>query len=270
MHPVILIPARMASTRLPNKPLAMIGDAPMIVHVWRRAVAAKLGDVVVACDGKDIADAIERAGGRAVITDPDLPSGSDRIYAALSQIDPYKKYDVVINLQGDMPTMNPDIIRKAAALLDNPAVDIGTLAAPIDNDRDKNDAAVVKVGISLPRRGRVGEGAGLGDAHYSPEQECPPPSHPPTGGGTATSFSRTASGAPPYYHHIGIYAYRRAALEKFVSLPPSPLELGEKLEQLRAMEAGMRIDVAIVDHAPIGVDTPETLEIARKLHEQKK
>lgn len=243
MHPIILIPARMASTRLPNKPLALVGDAPMIVQVWRRALAATSGDVVVACDGKDIFDAITNHGGKAILTDPDLPSGSDRIYAALSQIDPDKKYDVVINLQGDMPTMNPDIIRKAAALLDNPAVDIGTLAAAIDNDRDKNDTAVVKVGFRFQVSGFKGE---------------------------AGYFSRIPQGQPPYYHHIGIYAYRRSALEKFVSLPPSPLELKEKLEQLRAMEAGMRIDVAVVDEAPIGVDTPETLKIAREFYDKKK
>jgi 3-deoxy-manno-octulosonate cytidylyltransferase (CMP-KDO synthetase) len=232
MTSIILIPARMASTRLPHKPLVMIAGAPMIVQVWRRAVASGVGEVAVACDGNDIADAITKVGGQAVLTDPDLPSGSDRIYAALTQIDAEKNYDVVINLQGDMPTIDPHIIKKAAALLDNPAVDIGTLAAPIDHKRDLEDKAVVKV--KMDKEGR------------------------------AVSFSRTASGEPPYYHHIGIYAYRRTALEKFVSLPPSPLEQKEKLEQLRAMEAGMRIDVAIVDAAPIGVDTLETLEIARK------
>lgn len=232
MKPIILIPARMASTRLPNKPLVMIGGAPMIVQVWRRAVAAGLGDVVVACDGPEIAEVITKVGGQAILTDPDLPSGSDRIYAALTKIDPGKKYDVVVNLQGDMPTLDPIIIKKATALLENPKVDIGTLAAPIDNKRDVEDSAVVKVEMDKE--------------------------------GKALAFSRNAVGAPPYYHHIGLYAYWRAALEKFVSLPPSPLERKEKLEQLRAMEAGMRIDVAIVDKAPIGVDTLETLEIARK------
>jgi len=237
MNPIILIPARMASTRLPEKPLALVGDAPMIVQVWRRAVETKLGEVAVACDTKAIADAIEREGGRAILTDPDLPSGSDRIHAALSQIDPQKKYDVVVNLQGDMPTIDPNIIRKTVELLNDRAVDIGTLAAPITDERDKSDSAVVKVRF---------------------EDQ-----------GKAISFSRQPQGNPPYYHHIGIYAYRRAALEKFVSLPPSPLERKEKLEQLRAMEAEMRIDVAIVGKAPIGVDTPETLEMARKDYEQK-
>jgi len=236
MQPIILIPARMASTRLQGKPLAMVGDAPMIVQVWRRGVEAKLGEVVVACDTKAIANAIEMEGGRAVVTNPDLPSGSDRIYAALSQIDPQKKYDVVVNLQGDMPTIDPMLIRKVTELLNDQAVDIGTLAAPITNERDTNDPAVVKVTMNH---------------------------------GKAVSFSRTPQGNPPYYHHIGIYAYQRHALSTFVSLPPSPLERKEKLEQLRAMEAGMRIDVAIVDKAPIGVDTPETLEMARKDYEQK-
>lgn len=214
----------------------------MIVQVWRQAVAAGLGDVVVACDGEAIKDAIEHAGGKAIITDPKLPSGSDRIYAALTKIDPQKNYDVVINLQGDMPTIDPAIIRIAAGLLDNPAVDIGTLAAPIDNERDQKDPAVVKAGVKFQVAGVRGE------AEY---------------------FSRLPKGMPPYYHHIGIYAYRRAALEKFVSLPPSPLEQREKLEQLRAMEAGMRIDIALVDKAPIGVDTLETLEIARKEYDKK-
>jgi 3-deoxy-manno-octulosonate cytidylyltransferase (CMP-KDO synthetase) len=239
MHSIILIPARLASARLPDKPLLDIGGAPMIVQVWRKAMEAKLGDVVVACDGAAIAEAMTKAGGRAIITDPDLPSGSDRIYAALQTIDPQKKYDVVINLQGDMPTIDPDIIGVAVKLLENPAVDIATLAAPITDESDAKDSAVVKVVLNTSAK------------HQAP--------------GTAISFSRAATGAPPYYQHIGIYVYRRAALEKFVSLPPSPLERKEKLEQLRAMEAGMRIDVALVNKAPVGVDTPEGLETARRI-----
>lgn len=233
VNPIILIPARMASTRLPDKPLAIIGDAPMIVQVWRRAVEAKLGEVLVACDGQAIADAITQAGGRAVLTDPDLPSGSDRIYAALQTVDPGKKHDVVINLQGDMPTLDSRIIQKAAALLDNKDVDIGTLAAEIKEEREKIDPAVVKVALA---------------------------------GSRALYFSRATipSGDGPLYHHIGLYAYRRAALETFVSLAPSPLEKREKLEQLRALENNMRIDVTVVDTVPLGVDTPETLELARK------
>lgn len=239
MNPIIIIPARLASTRLPNKPLADIAGEPMIVHVWRRAMQSNVGEVVVACDGQEIAGAIEKAGGKAVLTDPDLPSGSDRIYQALQKIDPAKKYDVVVNVQGDMPTLDPALIKKAASLLANPEVDIGTLAAVITDEKEKTDPAVVKAIIAKD--------------------------------GRAINFTRgsTASTDGRFLHHIGIYAYRRAALEKFVSLPPSPLELREKLEQLRAMEAGMRIDVAIVDTVPLGVDTPEGLEKARKYYEQK-
>lgn len=204
----------------------------MIVQV-KRAVAANIGDVVVACDGQAIYDAVTAAGGKAVLTDPDLPSGSDRIYAVLCQIDPQKKYDVVVNLQGDMPTIDASIITDAVAVLEDLRFDIATLAAPIYEDRDKNDPAVVKVALAGER------------ALYFSRATIP------TGG--------------PYFVHIGLYAYRRAALERFVSLPPSPLEKSEKLEQLRALEAGMQIGVALVKEAPVGVDTPETLEIARKL-----
>jgi len=244
MNPIILIPARMASVRLPDKPLAIIGDAPMIVHVWRRACEAGAGSVAVACDGKAIKEAIEKAGGTAILTDPDLPSGSDRIFQALQRLDPKGAHDVIINVQGDMPTLDPALIRQALALLDNPEVDIATLAAPITVEREKQDPAVVKPVIALDASGRKG---------------------------SALYFSRATvpSGEGPLYHHIGLYAYRRAALEKFVHLPPSFLEKREKLEQLRALEAGMRIDVAIVDTVPLGVDTEETLTIAREWHDQK-
>lgn len=243
MRPIILIPARMASIRLPDKPMAMVGEAPMIVQVLRIAARSGLGEVVVACDGDVIADAIIKEGGTAIITDPDLPSGSDRIYQALTQIDPDKNHDVVINLQGDMPTLDPGIIPKALALLENEAVDIATLAAPLNNEAEKNDPAVVKVTVQMAHNGTKGR---------------------------ARTFSRQASAKGECFHHIGIYAYRREALEKFVKLPPSPLELEHKLEQLRAMEAGMRIDVAIVDTVPLGVDTPETLKRAREWYEKKK
>lgn len=235
MNPIILIPARLASTRLPNKPLAMIAGAPMIVQVWRRAVAANVGEVVVACDSAAIKDAIEKEGGRAVLTDPDLPSGSDRIYAALSEIDAQKKYDVVVNVQGDMPLLEPSIIVRASALLDNKLVDIGTLAAVITDEEEKNDSAVVKALVD-----RIGR---------------------------ATNFTRAPKACPDgrFLHHIGIYAYQRDALERFVKLPPSENEQREKLEQLRAMDAGMRIDVAVVDVVPLGVDTPEGLEKARAM-----
>lgn len=254
MNPLILIPARLASTRLPRKPLAMIGDAPMIVQVYRRAVAAKIGDVVVACDSREIADAVEAAGGVAVMTDPDLPSGSDRIHAALQIVDTRGVYDVVLNVQGDMPTLDPRIVIASAKLLEDPAVDVGTLAALIRDEDEKNDPAVVKVVMS--RRWTV-------DSRHSSDLSTV---HRPPSTGKALYFSRSLIpyGEGPHYHHIGIYAYRRAALEKFVSLPPSPLEQREKLEQLRALEAGMRIDVAVVDAVPLGVDTPEGLEKARR------
>ena len=254
MNPLILIPARLASTRLPNKPLAMIGDAPMIVQVWKRAVAANLGEVVVACDSHEIKQAIEAAGGRAVLTDPDLPSGSDRIYAALCEVDAAKKHDVIINVQGDMPLLDPAIIVASAKLLDNKSVDIGTLAAVITDEAEKQDAAVVKVVVS-------GKLLVVSDSQQLTTH------HSPLTTGRALYFSRALipHGAPAHYHHIGIYAYRREALERFVKLPPSPLEQAEKLEQLRALEAGMRIDVAVVNTVPLGVDTPEGLEKARSL-----
>jgi 3-deoxy-manno-octulosonate cytidylyltransferase (CMP-KDO synthetase) len=237
MNPLILIPARLASTRLPNKPLALIGGLPMIVQVWKRAVQSGVGDVVVACDSQAIGDAISAAGGRYVLTDPDLPSGSDRIYAALHRVDKENTHDVIINVQGDMPLLDPNIIVKAAELLKNPAVDIGTLAAVISSEEEKNDPAVVKIAMS---------------------------------GSTALYFSRSVvpHGEGPHYHHIGIYAYRREVLGGFVKLPPSELEKREKLEQLRALEAGMRIDVAVVDAVPLGVDTPEGLEKVRKAYDK--
>lgn len=262
----------MASTRLPEKPLAMIGDAPMIVQVWRRAVAAGLGEVVVACDSKKIASVIEAAGGRAVLTDPDLPSGSDRIYAALCEIDPEMKHDVVINVQGDMPTLDPKIIISAAKLLENKAVDIGTLAAVIRSEAELADSAVVKVALSSLSP-HAGEGRGGGHSPSDPTNSTPLPnpersftSSPQGGMGLYFSRAPIPHGATTHYHHIGIYAYRRAALERFVKMPPSPLELAEKLEQLRALEAGMRIDVAVVDTVPLGVDTAEGLEKARILY----
>ena len=233
MNPIILIPARLASTRLPNKPLAIIGDAPMIVQVWRRAKEANLGKVVVACDSKKTAGLIESAGGKAVMTDAALPSGSDRIYQALKQIDPQGKHDVIINLQGDMPTFDSALLSGLLAVMENQAVDIATLAAVITDEHEKTDPAVVKVAIAES--------------------------------GRALYFSRATipHGNGPLYHHIGVYAYRRSALERFVSLPPSMLEQREKLEQLRALEAGMRIDVAVVNTVPLGVDTEEGLEKAR-------
>lgn len=236
---LVLIPARMASTRLPGKPLLDIGGLPMIVHVLRRAEAAKLGPVAVATDTAEIAEAVKSHGGEAVMTSPDHPSGSDRIYEALGRLDPFGLVDVVINLQGDFPTILPDHIRDVAGPLSDPSVDIATLAAQIHSEEESNNPNVVKaVGSTLGAR-RL----------------------------RALYFTRATAphGEGPRYHHIGLYAYRRAALQRFVALPPSALEQQEKLEQLRALEAGMRIDITIVDMVPRGVDTPADLETARRM-----
>ena len=236
---LVLIPARMAATRLPGKPLLDIGGVPMIVHVLRRAEAAQIGRVAVATDTPEIASVVTAHCGLAVMTRPDHPSGSDRIYEALETLDPEGKTEIVINLQGDFPTITPDNIRAVLPPLDEPAVDIATLAAEIHTEEEDLAPSVVKaVGAPIgPRRLR---------ALYFTRATAP-------------------SGDGPRYHHIGLYAYRRAALERFVQLPPSPLEKQEKLEQLRALEAGMRIDITIVDTVPRGVDTPADLETARQL-----
>jgi 3-deoxy-manno-octulosonate cytidylyltransferase (CMP-KDO synthetase) len=236
---LILIPARMASTRLPGKPLVDIAGLPMIVQVLRRAEEARLGPVVVACDDETIATAVEKAGGRALLTRADHPSGSDRIFEALGVIDPDSKVRIVVNVQGDLPTLTPADIAAALAPLKDPAVDIATLAAEIKNPQERINPNVVKVVGSPVAPGRL----------------------------RALYFTRATApaGDGPLYHHIGLYAYRRAALERFVKLPPSPLEQRERLEQLRALEAGMRIDVSIVDTVPLGVDTPEDLETARAM-----
>lgn len=259
MNPVIIIPARMASTRLPDKPLALIGGLPMIVQVMKRAKAAGIDRVIVACDGEEIAGTVQKSGGEAVLTDVDLPSGSDRIFQALSRIDPEKKHDIIINVQGDMPCLDPQIIGKVFVVLKNPEVDIATLAAVITDEKERTDPAVVKVVIS-----------GLWSVNGEEEKHLTSAIHHPPSTGKALYFSRATipHGEGALYHHIGIYAYRRAALEKFVSLPPSQLELRERLEQLRALEAGMRIDVAVVDTIPLGVDTPEGLEKAREIYKE--
>jgi 3-deoxy-manno-octulosonate cytidylyltransferase (CMP-KDO synthetase) len=236
---LVLIPARMAATRLPGKPLLDIAGLPMIVHVLRRAEAAKIGRVAVATDTPEIAAAVKSHGGEVVMTRADHPSGSDRIYEAMQTLDPEGKAEIVINLQGDFPTIAPDTIRSVLPPLADSAVDISTLASEIHNEEEDLAPSVVKaVGSPIgPRRLR------------------------------ALYFTRATApwGDGPRYHHIGLYAYRRAALERFVQLPPSPLELQEKLEQLRALEAGMRIDVTIVDTVPRGVDTPADLETARRI-----
>ena len=225
----------MASTRLPGKPLADIAGRPLIAHVLERAVEAGIGPVLVACSEPEVAEAVRAAGGEAVLTDPDLPSGSDRIRAALDAFDADRRFDRIVNLQGDLPTVPPGDIRAALALLDDPGTDIGTVAAPIVREEERTNPNVVKAVFGAD--------------------------------GRALYFTRAAapSGPGPLFHHIGLYAWRRAALERFTALPPSPLEQREKLEQLRALEAGMRIAVAVVDSVPLGVDTPADLARAREL-----
>jgi 3-deoxy-manno-octulosonate cytidylyltransferase (CMP-KDO synthetase) len=236
---LVLIPARMASSRLPGKPLMDIAGLPMIVHVLRRGEEAGIGRVAVATDTPEIAAAVEAHGGKAVMTRADHPSGSDRIFEALEKLDPTGEAEIIVNLQGDFPTITPDNIRDVLAPLADPAVDIATLAAEIHTEEESISPSVVKaVGTSL-------------------------------GGKRMRALYFTRATAPhgdgPRYHHIGLYAYRRAALERFVKLPPSPLEQQEKLEQLRALEAGMRIDITVVDTVPRGVDTAPDLETARRI-----
>ncbi len=246
---LIVIPARMAATRLPGKPLAEIAGQPMIVHVWRRAMEAATGRVVVATDSQEIVAAIQKAGGEAVMTRADHPSGSDRVYEVVSTLDPEGDVEIVVNLQGDLPTLEPRLIGACLAPLSGKGADRGgaergpdivTLAAEIKDDADRTAAHVVKV-VGTPVKGAENRLRAL-------------------------YFTRSTApyGDGPLYHHIGIYAYRRQTLERFVSLPPSHLEQREKLEQLRALEDGMRIDVAIVDTIPLGVDTPADLERARR------
>ncbi len=238
-HPVIVIPVRLAATRLPGKPLADIHGTPMIVHVWRRAMEADVGPVVVAAADREIAAAVEAAGGRAVMTDPGHPSGSDRVFEAVEAVDPERRHDAVVNLQGDLPTIGAEDIRACVEALSGGA-DIATLVSPITDAAERDDPNVVKAAVAFAggeRRAR------------------------------ALYFSRAPvpGGEGPLYHHIGIYAYRREALASFVRLPPGALERREGLEQLRALEHGMRIDAALVDSVPLGVDTPADLERARAL-----
>lgn len=237
---LIVIPARLHATRLPGKPLADIAGEPMIVHVWRRAMAAEAGRVVVATDAEEIVAAVRAAGGEAVMTRNDHASGSDRVFEAVSRVDPEEDVDVVVNLQGDLPTLEPRLVTECLAALATPGVDIATLGARISEPDERTNPNVVKViGTPTASGGRL----------------------------RALYFTRATApyGEGPLYHHIGIYAYRRPALERFVMLRPSPLELREKLEQLRALEHEMRIEVAIVDTVPLGVDTPADLERARRL-----
>jgi 3-deoxy-manno-octulosonate cytidylyltransferase (CMP-KDO synthetase) len=229
----------MQATRLPGKPLADINGEPMIVHVWRRAMAARCGDVIVATDSSEITDAVARAGGEAILTRAGHVSGSDRVYEAITKKDPAGSAGIIVNLQGDLPTLEPALVAASVAPLLEGDADIATLAAEIRAPDERTNPNVVKV-VGTP----------IGPNRLR-----------------ALYFTRATApwGDGPLYHHIGIYAYRRASLEHFVKMPPSPLEMREKLEQLRALEAGMRIDVAIVDTVPLGVDTPADLERARQL-----
>ena len=238
MKPIILIPARMAATRLPGKPLAEIGGVPMIVRAMRQAEAAGVGPVAVAAGDPEIIDAVEAAGGRAIMTDPALPSGSDRVRAALAQLDPEGWHDVVINVQGDMPLLDPAAVGACAEVLERHLdADIATLVAREASPADRTNSDVVKAVLALS------EGETVGRALY---------------------FTRsTLYGDQPIWRHIGIYGYRREALMQFCAAPPSPLERREKLEQLRAMELGLSIYAAVVGEAPISVDNPADLEAAR-------
>lgn len=241
MSRLVLIPARMASTRLPGKPLAEICGVPMIVQVALRARESGAGDIAVATDAREVARAVEAAGFRSIMTRDDHQSGSDRIHEALETLDPDRRFDTIVNLQGDLPTIAPELIAACADTLEDGDADIATLCVEIRDEAEKTNPNVVKV-VGSPR------GAGRLRALY---------------------FTRATApwGEGPLYHHIGIYAYRRAALDRFVALGPSPLETRERLEQLRALEYGMAIDAAIVSSVPLGVDTPEDLERARAILE---
>lgn len=240
LSPVIVIPARMASSRLPGKPMADIGGVPMIVHVWRRAMEAELGPVLVACAETEIAEAIEKAGGHAVLTNPDHPSGSDRVFEAVEKFDPDQRYTAVINVQGDLPTLDPRIIRATFLPLEQSGVDIATVMTEITDPSELDNPNVVKAIVGL-KRGEV-----TGRALYFTRAMAP-------------------SGEGPLFHHIGLYSFRRDSLRRFISLPQGVLERRERLEQLRALENGMRIEVTLVATSPLGVDTPVELERARAI-----
>jgi 3-deoxy-D-manno-octulosonate cytidylyltransferase len=237
--PIIVIPARMAATRLPDKPLAEIAGLPMIVQVWRRAVEAQIGPVLVACDDRRILEVIEDAGGTAILTRPDHASGSDRIHEAIARFDPDGRHDLVVNMQGDLPTIDPASINAAILPLSDPSVDIATIGAVITREEERNNPNVVKI---------------IGSPIGPNRLRC-------------LYFTRATApyGEGDLIHHIGLYAYRRRILDAFISLSPSALEQREKLEQLRAIEAGFRMDAMIVDTVPLGVDTPADLERARAI-----
>ncbi len=240
MRPIIIIPARLAASRLPNKPLADINGDAMIIHCWRRAMEADIGPVIIAAGDVEIVDIIKSAGGEAILTDKSHPSGSDRIWQALLSYDREEKYDVIVNLQGDLPTIEPEIIKLSLEPLDNIDVDIATLVVEITDDKERDNPNVVKAFTGFKDGCKIAR---------------------------ALTFTRTTApfGDGPLYHHIGLYAYRHAALKKFITSPPSILEMREKLEQLRALELGLRIDVRLVETMPLGVDTQANLEMARKI-----
>lgn len=235
---LVIIPSRMQASRLPLKPLADICGKPMIARVLEQANQAEIGRVVVACDHEDIAAAVRAHGGEAIMTSPDHQSGSDRIHEAACLVDPKKEHPVILNLQGDVPLIEPKAVRAAFAPLEDETVDIGTIMTEIKDPQFRDDPTFVKA-VTTPN------GNGTHRALYFTRATAP------TGDG-------------PLYQHIGVYAYRREALDRFVTLPPSPLEIREKLEQLRALEAGMRIDVSAIESAPMDVNTPEDLERARQ------
>ncbi len=239
LSPIVLIPARLGASRLPGKPLAAIAGTFMIVRVLRQAQAAGIGPVAVAAGDREIVEAVEAAGGRAVLTDPNLLSGSDRIMAALPLLDPQGRHDAVINLQGDMPFVDPAVVAACADVLARtPDCDIATVVAPEASPADRDNADVVKAVLAMEPDGR---------------------------GGRALYFTRSRLyGDAPVWRHVGVYGYRPAALARFTAAPPSPLELREKLEQLRALELDLRIDAAVVDAAPISVDSAADLEAARR------
>ncbi len=240
-NPIVIIPARLAATRLPNKPLEDICGKPMIIHVWERAREANVGPVLVACADQKILDIVTAYGGTGILTDPALPSGTDRVKAALDVYDPEGNYDPVINVQGDLPTLEPTLVRQALEPFENPAVDIATLATLIDDRHELANPNIVKISLSLQAGASIGQAFDFNRVPFPSEDGL-------------------------HYHHIGLYAYRRESLNKFVSLPVSPLEKSKKLEQLRALENGMRIDVKVVTtSAPIGVDTLDDLEKARSI-----
>ena len=240
MNPIVVIPARLASTRLPNKPLAKINGRPMILHMLEIGRRAAIGPVAVACGDREIADVVREAGGRAVLTDPELANGTVRVHAALAELDPGGEHDVVVNLQGDFPTLDPNGLRLVATPLTDPNVDIGTLVVPIRDEIEATTVSFVKAACAFK------DGQMIAPALYFSRQAIP-------------------WGLGPRWHHVGIYAYRRAILDRYVALPPSPLEQREQLEQLRALEDGMRIACVRMEHGPFGVDTAEDLERARAI-----